>query len=137
MLLKLDILSREKKGNVFLYKLNADNFILKQFKIFENLLGIQNLIAEIQKYCHQIILFGSCSDGSNGKKSDVDLFIQTEYKKEVRKIVNKYLSADVKYQAIIQDSLEAISTRKENSALYQQIKKGIVLWKGKPDYEEV
>lgn len=137
LLSELDILSRERKGNLFLYKLNADNLLLRQFKIFENLLGLQKLVEEIQKYCYEIILFGSRADGSNTGKSDIDLFIRTEYKKEVRKIISKYETFDIKYQAVIQDSLESVSSKKEDSVFHRQVKKGIILWKGKPTYEEI
>ena len=34
MLSELDMLSRERKGNVFLYKLNPNSPALRQFKIF-------------------------------------------------------------------------------------------------------
>ncbi|MBA2124591.1 hypothetical protein B9J78_06655 [bacterium Unc6] len=137
LLLELDILSRERKGNLFLYRLNADNFVLRQFKIFENLLGLQGLVKEIQKYCYEIVLFGSCADGSNIKESDIDLFILTEYKKEVRRIVAEYKTVDVKYQAIIQDPLESVSSKKEDSVFHRQIERGITLWKGRPTYEEI
>lgn len=137
LLLELDILSRERKGNLFLYRLKPDNFVLRQFKIFENLLGLHGLVKEIQKYCYEIILFGSCSVGSNAKESDIDLFIITEYKKEVRRIVAEYKTVDVKYQAIIQDPLESVSSKKEDSVFHGQIKKGITIWKGRPTYEEI
>jgi len=137
LLLELGLLTRERKGNLFLYKLNADNILLRQFKIFENLLGLQKLIKEIQKYCYKITLFGSRADGSNTTESDIDLFIRTEYIKEVRRIIAKYESTDVKYQAIIQDPLEFISSKKEDSAFHKQVKKGITLWEGKPTYEEI
>lgn len=132
----LDILSRERKGNLFLYRLNVDNLVLRQFKIFENLLELQGLVKKIQKYCYEIVLFGSCADGSNGKGSDIDLFIITEYKKEVRRIVAEYKTVAVKYQAIIQDPLESVSSKKEDSVFHTQIKKGITIWKGRPVYEE-
>ena len=137
LLLELDILSRERKGNLFLYRLRPDNFVLRQFKIFENLLDIQGLVKEIQRYCYEIILFGSCSVGSNTKESDIDLFIITEYKKEVRRIVAEYKTVDVKYQAIIQDPLESVSSKKEDSVFHRQIKRGITIWKGRPAYEEI
>ena len=137
LLLELDILSREKKGNLFLYTLNADSPVLKQFKIFENLLGLQKLVKEIQKYCYEIVLFGSCADGSNSKESDIDIFIITEYKKEVRRIVAEYKTVDVKYQAIIQDPLESAESKKEDNIFHGQIKKGITIWRGKPTYEEI
>lgn len=137
LLLELDILSRERKGNLFLYRLKPDNFVLRQFKIFENMIDLQGLVKEIQKYCYEIVLFGSCAEGTNAKESDIDLFIITEYKKEVRRIVAEYKTVDVKYQAIIQDPLEAVSSKKEDSVFHMQIKKGITLWKGRPTYEEI
>lgn len=137
LLLELDILSREKKGNLFLYRLEHDSFVLRQFKIFENLLGLQGLVKKIQEYCYEIVLFGSCAEGSNAKESDIDLFIITEYKKEVRRIVAEYKTVDVKYQAIIQDPLEAVLSKKEDSVFHGQIKKGITIWKGRPTYEEI
>ena len=137
LLLELDILSREKKGNLFLYKLNTSNILLVHFKIFENLMLIQGLIKEIQKYCYEVVLFGSCSDGSNTEKSDIDLFICTEYKKKVRRIINKYETNEGRYKPIIQDPLEAISSKKGDSVFHRQVKKGITLWKGKPTYEEI
>jgi len=135
LLLELDILSRDKKGNLFLYKLNSGNIVLRYFKIFENLLALQKLVGEIQKYCYQIILFGSRSDGSNAEKSDVDLFVKTEYKNQVRGIINKYESSDIKYQIVMLRPLEFISSKKEDGVFYEQVKKGIVLWEGKPTYE--
>ena len=137
LFLKLDILSREKKGNLFLYKLYADNLVLKQFKIFEAVLCLQRLVKEIHPYCYDITLFGSRADGSNGEKSDIDLYIRTEYKKEVKKIINKYNSFEAKLQAIIEDPLESIETKKENKVFYGQVEKGILLWKGKPSYESI
>ena len=137
LLLELDILSRERKGSLFLYRLNTDSFVLRQFKIFENLLGLQGLVKEIQKYSYEIVLFGSCAYGTNTKESDVDLFVITEYKKEVRRIVAGYKTVDVKYQAIIQDPLESVSSKKEDSVFHGQIKKGITIWRGRPTYEEI
>ena len=137
LLLKLDILSREGKGNLFLYRLNADSSLLKQFKVFENLLGLQGLIKEIEKYCYEVILFGSCADGSNAADSDTDLFIRTEYKTKVRKIVNKYRATNENLKAVILDPLEITSSKKEDKVFYSEVKKGIVLWEGKPTYEEI
>lgn len=137
LFLKIDILSRERKGNLFLYHLNADNFVLRQFKIFESILYLHRLVKEVRPYCYEVILFGSRADGSNGEKSDIDLYIRTEYIKEVKKIISKYDALDVKLQAIIEDPLESVETKKENKVFYRQVEKGIPLWKGKPTYEEI
>ena len=136
LLLDLDILSRQKKGNVFIYKLNTDNSLLKQFKIFENVMKLQDLIGKIRKYCNEIVLFGSCASGTNAEESDMDLFIRTEHKEEVMKILRRE-EADLKLKPVIHDSLEHAAFKNEDEVFYNQIMKGITLWKGKPEHEEV
>jgi predicted nucleotidyltransferase len=135
LLVELGMLSREKKGNVFIYKINSDNFILKQFKIFENVLKLQGLVERIKKYSYEIILFGSCAAGTNGEDSDIDIFVRTEENEKVAKLINKYEPGKIK--AIINDTLEHAELKTDDNVLYNQILKGITLWKGKPSYEEI
>jgi len=137
LFLRLNILSREKKGNTFLYRVNFDNIALKQFKKFEVLLGIQELIQDIRPYCYQIILFGSCANGYNTNESDLDLFIKTEHKSKVQKLINKYRTSKFKIQAVIQDPLEIAAAKVADRVFFEQVKKGIVLWEGRPAYEEL
>lgn len=133
----LNIVSREKRGNIFLYKLNSTNVVLKHFKIFETLFTLQDLVKALQPYCYQIILYGSCADGSNTEDSDIDIFIQTNHKKKVSAIINRYKSEKNNIQTVLLDPLEIVSSKKEDKAFYEQVKKGIVLWEGKPEYEEL
>lgn len=137
LLLELDIVTRERKGNVFLYQVNSANFLLKYFKIFENLLYIYDFVKEVKPYASEIVLYGSCAKGENNEDSDIDIFIKTEYKAKVRKIVNKYRIREDKLKAVILDPLEIASSKKSDEVFYNEIRKGIVLWKGKPTYEEV
>lgn len=135
LLLELRIVAREKKGNVFLYQINSDNFLLKYFKIFENLLYIHSLVEEIKPYASEVILYGSCAQGINRENSDIDIFIKTEYISKVRKIVYKYKVMDERFKAVILDPLEIVSSKKIDKVFYNEVKKGIVLWEGKPTYE--
>ncbi|MBU0684051.1 MAG: hypothetical protein KJ864_07170, partial [Candidatus Omnitrophica bacterium] len=64
-LLKMDILTRDKKGNLFLYRANFDSIVLRQFKIFENIMTIRAITEKIKPYCYKIVLFGSCATGTN------------------------------------------------------------------------
>lgn len=137
LLLNLNIVTRETKGNVFLYKLNHNNYMLKYFKVFEILLYIHDLVTEVKPYASAIILYGSCAQGSNTTKSDIDLFIKTEYKSKVRKIVTKYREIDETFKAVILDPLEIAESKKEDEVFYKEVRKGITLWEGKPTYEEI
>lgn len=137
LLTDLGIVSREIKGNVFLYKLNPNNYTLKYFKIFENLLYIHDFVKEVEPYSYQIILYGSCAQGLNTVDSDIDIFVKTEYKSEVKKVVNKYRAMDENFKVVILDPLEMASSKKEDEVFYNELKKGIILWDGKPAYEEI
>jgi predicted nucleotidyltransferase len=137
LLLELDTVSREKKGNVYLYSINSENSLLRYFKIFENLLSIYDFIKEVKPYASEIILYGSCAKGEDNEDSDIDVFIKTEYKTKVRKIVNKYRIREDKLKAVVLDPLEIASSKKIDKVFFDEIKKGIVLWKGKPTYEEI
>jgi predicted nucleotidyltransferase len=136
ILLSLDILNRQKKGNLFLYKLNLSNPIIKQFKIFEIILKLYPLIKQIKEYCYQIILYGSSIDGTNASESDIDLFIKTDDKKTVQKYINKYSHNVQHINAAIYDPMEFTTAQKKDSAFFEQVKKGIIMWEGKPGYEE-
>lgn len=137
LLLELGIVTREKKGNLFLYSINSDNYLTKYFKIFETLLYIHDFIEEIKPYAYEIILYGSCAEGANAANSDIDIFIKTEYISKVRKIANKYRAMDDSLKAVILDPLEVASSKKIDEVFYNEVKKGIVLWRGKPTYAEI
>ena len=137
LLVELDIVSREIKGNLFLYKLSPDNYILKYFKIFESLLYIHDFVEEVKPYSQEIILYGSCAQGTNTAESDIDIFIKTEYKSRVGKIINKHRAINENLKAVILDPLEIVSSRKTDEVFYNEVKKGITVWKGQPTYEEI
>ena len=130
LLLAMDVILRERKGNLFLYKLNMENVILRQFKIFEILVDIQKLIKHIQPFCYQIILFGSCATGTNAMESDIDLFIKTDDKESVQKHISRFNRNVPTINAVIYDPLELLETQKTDKVFFNQVKKGIVLWEG-------
>jgi len=136
LLIEFEIVRRKAKGNLFLYKVNEDSPVLKNFKMFENFLQLQPLLKQLKRYAYQIVLFGSCASGENTEQSDIDLFIKTEDKDKVEKIISKFAQNGKRINAAIYDALEAVSLQKEDKHFFEQIKKGITLWEGKPEHEE-
>lgn len=137
LLLKMDILTRNKKGNLFLYRTNFYSTILKQFKVFENLMTILELIKNIQPYCYKIVLFGSCATGTNDVKSDIDIFINTNKAEYVQKVIAKFNRNKPYINAAIFSPLEIIEAQKKDKVFFEQIKKGITLWEGISTNEEI
>lgn len=136
MLNSLDIIARQHKGNLYLYKLNHNNPILKHFKIFDNLLNLHSVIKELQPHSYKIVLFGSYANGLSTEESDIDLFIKTDNKNKVQKIITRHITVDFKISPVIQTPLELASSENKDKVFYNQVKKGIVLWEGRPTYDE-
>ncbi|MBU0496868.1 MAG: nucleotidyltransferase domain-containing protein [Candidatus Thermoplasmatota archaeon] len=75
----------------------------------------------------KIILFGSCAKGIDTRLSDIDLLILTAQKEKV----GQYLRKKRFYRAIqpvIVTADELMQMKERDSAFYQEIMMGIVLW---------
>ncbi|MGC8998679.1 MAG: nucleotidyltransferase domain-containing protein, partial [Candidatus Bathyarchaeia archaeon] len=70
---EIGILNREKRGRMVFYRLNIKNAVARQFKVLFNVYSLHDLVEEIKQDCKRIILFGSCSEGTDVKESDIDL----------------------------------------------------------------
>jgi len=90
---------------------------------------LKNLLDSIRQYSRRIILFGSCSQGTDVKQSDIDIFFLTLEKDIVRRKISEFNSRNKrKIAPIIIDANEFAKLRKEDKPLYENIERGIVLW---------
>lgn len=129
-LIKNGLVHREKRGRIYFYSVLMENPIVRQFKIFENVLDLAPLIDKIKGLCERIILFGSCAQGNDTAESDIDLFIQTENPNEVR---NRLRTAKFRerLKPILANNLELIRLKRKDKSFWEQISKGILLWEKK------
>lgn len=129
LLTELDFLTREKKGNLLIYKLNLKEPSVKQFKILSNVFWLKQLVSELKLDSRKVVLFGSRAQGTDTKDSDIDLLIITTEKESVKKKINVFNRKQERYIApIIVDMNEFISLKKEDKPLYENIERGIMLW---------
>jgi predicted nucleotidyltransferase len=125
---EIDVLTRDKRGRMVFYSLNMENAVARQFKVLFNVYSLNELVNEIKQYCKKIILFGSCSEGTDTKESDVDLFILTNEKSKVNSKINSYQKAGRRIAPVIVNSNEFVGLRRKDKPLYDRILKGISLW---------
>ena len=81
------IFKKEIVGNTHLYRLNNELELIKKLKVFHTLLEVQNanLVESIKKKDETIIsivLYGSHASGENDERSDLDLLILSNQKKD-------------------------------------------------------
>lgn len=124
-----DLLKRERRGRMVFYRLAMDNPVVRQFKILLNVYQLKPLMDEIKEDSRRIMLFGSCSEGTDVQDSDVDLFVLATDKQKVRKMISHFnVEADRRIAPIILDANEVVKLREEDEPLYERIQRGILLW---------
>lgn len=129
LLASLDFLTREEKGRMAIYKLNLKEPTVRQFKILVNIFALKNLLDKLRQFSRKVVLFGSCSQGTDAKESDVDLLIITTEKEWVRKITSEFNQENERKVAPVVVSMnEYVLLRKEDRPLYENIERGVVLW---------
>ncbi|MDD5133580.1 MAG: nucleotidyltransferase domain-containing protein [Candidatus Nanoarchaeia archaeon] len=131
---KLNLIKKEIKGREVYYSVNILEPLIKHFKIFSNLFLINPLINKLKDKSKKIILFGSFSKGEDTTESDIDIFILTDKKTEIKEIIHNNLIKFKKVSPIITDSNEFIILKNKDKALYNQINEGIVIWSEKDEY---
>lgn len=132
LLLSMGVVTREKKGQLYLYLVIADSPIVREFKKFENILDITSLILKISNICNKVVLYGSCATGTDTMESDIDLFIVSRGKERVLSEIRKEakrIKREIK--PVIVSIEEYLSMRNKREALLEEIDGGIVLYEKK------
>jgi len=126
---EIKILERNKKGRMVFYRLNLKNAVAKQFKVLFTIYSLNNLTETIKPECKKIILFGSSSEGTDTKESDIDILILTNEKDKTKSKVSAYQKKiEKRTSPVIVNSNEFAKLRKDDKPLYERILKGITLW---------
>jgi len=125
---EIEVLEREKRGRMVFYRLDMKNALARQFKVLFNVYSLNELVEEIKQDCERIVLFGSCSEGTDVKESDVDLFVLANEKDRVKSKIGAYGKMGRRIAAIVVNSNEFVKLRRKDKPLYERILKGILLW---------
>ena len=129
LLAALGFLTRQTRGRMVLYRLNHSEAVVKQFKVLSNVYLLKELTDEIKKESRRIILFGSCAEGTDTRDSDIDLFVLTATKNTVmRRIRDFNRTSERNVTPVVLDTNELTRLKREDKPLYDNMRRGIVLW---------
>lgn len=131
-LVNTSFVKREKKGKIYLYKINFNHPVIKQLKVLRLIMSLDTLLKKLRGMSKKIILYGSSSRGENTRDSDIDLFVVTNAADEIEKIL-KNNSKNKAIQLIMRTPLKYIEMEKTNPTFYAEIERGIVLWESKDE----
>lgn len=124
-----EIVLKERKGKMTLYRYNLHNPAARYLKIIFTLTELNELVKQLRRASKKIILFGSCAEGTDTAESDIDLLILTGDKEKARKIIaptRKKLSRRV--APILLTPLEFSQLKDKDRPLHEQVSRGITLW---------
>ena len=128
LLLSMGVVTREKKGQLYLYRIMPDHPIVREFKKFENILDLNALILRIREVSNKIVLYGSCATGEDTVESDMDLFIISKEKgKILREIRKETREVKREIKSIIVTVEEYLSMRNMKELILEEVDKGIIL----------
>ncbi|VVC02387.1 Nucleotidyltransferase domain protein [uncultured archaeon] len=121
---KAGLVTKTTRGKMSFYSASASNPLLRQFKIFCTVNNLMPQVNRLSALASRIILYGSCANGTNTHSSDIDLFVLTTQKEQIRRLLDNHENI----QAIAMDSAEWVSLSKKDKPLYDRINSGITLW---------
>jgi len=126
-LVRNGLVTKEEKGKIHIYRYNIDDPAARQLKVLFNVLELKEMVEGIKPHAKRVIMFGSCSGGTDVKDSDVDLFILTDEKNVVAEKVRSF-SIRRLISPIIVDANDYVNLRNQNRPLYDEVLRGIKLW---------
>jgi len=125
----MGLISEKKSGKNVYFQISQRNPSIKNFKVFMTINELLPLVHNLKDLSGKIILFGSCATGDDTINSDIDLFVLTTEKENVKKhLVKKIRGRDI--QPIIVNTAEFMKLKEQDKAFYKEVNKGIILWDG-------
>lgn len=133
MILKIleaqDLVNVEVKGAMKFYTINLFNPVSREFKVLYTVRKLYPLVEKLKEHTEKVVLFGSCADGTDGKDSDVDIFILTNDSITVKEILGRFQKKFHRHLSpIIANPEGQARIRRHDSPLFTSIVKGRILW---------
>ncbi len=123
-----ELVIKEEKGKLNIYRANMESPLLKELKVVFTLMEIDEMIKDLRNVSAQIILFGSCANGEDTPESDIDLFILSDKGKLASKTIEAYQNKiKRKISPVIVNDRELRTLRQKDKPFYSRIKKGRIL----------
>ena len=119
----------ELSGRNMICSIDRRSPVFSQFRRAFNLLEVMPRVAALKKFAEKIVLFGSCAQGTDTAKSDIDLLVIARDKPAVQKAVLKIkLSRPVQW--VLKTPQEYVILNGKEPVFAEELSRGILLWEG-------
>ncbi len=125
---EVGLVTHEDVGNLVFYQANMKSVLLRHMKICLTLLELTDLIRDLDQVTTNSILYGSCAKGEDTYESDIDLFLETQDKDAVQKILARHQRKITREMSpLISTPDETYRLKTKDKILFDNISQGIIL----------
>jgi predicted nucleotidyltransferase len=129
-LVRCELVLKIKKGSIFLFTVNYDNPLIKQFKVLLNIIRLNPVLNAIKGLSMKIMLYGSAGRGEDSLDSDIDLFIVSKDPEATKDKLSK-VKLNRKLQTVVKTPSEIPEFKVKEKVYYEEVSRGITLWEAK------
>jgi predicted nucleotidyltransferase len=84
------VVKQRPEWRMLFYSVDPSNPTIIEFKKLINILLLEPLVEELKNITKRIILYGSCAQGMDNSKSDMDIFIVTGNRDNVNRVIESF-----------------------------------------------
>jgi predicted nucleotidyltransferase len=125
-------LTRRQEGKMLFYSLDVSRPAVTAFKKLVNILLMEPLVEELKNITSRVIIYGSCAQGTDTYRSDMDVFIVANNRDTVRTVIENFSFPkgfeEIPLQAVIKTPVELLEAREADQVFLNEVEQGIVLW---------
>jgi predicted nucleotidyltransferase len=131
-LLQTGVIEKERKGKTELHALAELTPELRLYKTLNTVLNIAPLTNRFKPLSKRVVLFGSCSQGTNTEESDLDLLVVSSARNQILEAVARF-SPKQRYgyteiKPVIKSPAEWANLETRDPLFFGELQKGIVLF---------
>ena len=124
--------TRRREGKMYFYSIDSSNAALTEFKKMVNLMLIEPLVEELKKISSRVVLYGSCTLGTDTSESDIDLFVVSNSKEDVSNVISGFTFPrgfeNIHIQSVIRTPVELLEGGESEQTFMEEVERGVVLW---------
>jgi DNA-binding transcriptional ArsR family regulator len=123
---------RRQEGKMYFYSVDLSNPAIREFKKLTSILLAEPLTENLKALALKVVLYGSCSQGTDTSRSDLDLFVVSDHKEQVMEAVERFTFPpgfeSIEIQPVVKSPVELLQTEESQQAFLSEVDQGIVLW---------
>ena len=124
------LVQSRRSGRNLYHQAAGDNPSIVHFKVFMNVQEVRGVVEGLREVSLKVVLFGSCATGEDTHRSDIDLLVVTNEAREVASLLAGVHVNGRSLSPIVLSPSKLLGIKEEDRALYDEMRKGIVLWGG-------